>query len=331
MSARKEIWVFAESSHDGQLMSVYQELLCKASELSKLMSDYTVCSIVLGDDTEQTVRQVEKSGTSKIYVATHEKLKNYDSENFACVFEALIEKYSPEMILIGATALGSELAPTIAAKVKTGLAAHCVDIKVEGNRVNNIVPAFGGRVLSEIYIPDARPMMASIRPGILESCELPLKDYVELVKADVSCLDEFISREVLVDFIPNVISGKQLEKSDVVVGAGRGVSSEEAWEHLQQFAEKLDAPIGYTRNLVDTGRVKDESNMIGTSGKTVKPNVFIGFGISGAAHYVCGMNKSKLIININKDENAKIFQFSDYGVVGDANVILKALLERLSV
>lgn len=325
---KKEIWVFAEANMNGQATPVYKELLCKATELSQQIEGSAVCSVIIGNNVESLLKEVSESGISKVYVVEHEKLADYNSENYAIAFESLITKYSPEMILIGATALGSELAPTVAAKVKTGLAAHCVDIRVDGDKVNNMVPAFGGRVLSEIYIPDVRPMMASIRSGILESYELAMCDSVEIVKEDASYMDSFIAREELLEFKPNVVSGRQLENAKVVIGVGRGIATDESWDNVQKFADRLDAPIGCTRSFVDMGKVPDESSMIGTSGKSVKPEVFIGFGISGAAHYICGMNKSKLIISINKDENAKMFNFSDYGVIGDVNIILPALLAK---
>lgn len=327
MGNNKQIWVFAENAC-GKPVSVYQELLGKAVELAGMMGNTDVAAVVIGADMDSFTNAVRDTGADFIYVAEHEKLARYDSDNYACAFAELIKRYDPEMVLIGATAIGGELAPTVAAKLKTGLAAHCVDIRLDGDRVNCMVPAFGGRVVSEIYIPDTRPMMASVRPGILDSAECAPVETVEVINADMSFMDSYEPREEFLSFIPNAPSGKPLESSDVIVCAGRGASSDEAWEHLQQFAGKLDAAIGNTRSFVDMGQVDDESSVIGTSGKSVKPRVFIGFGISGASHFVCGMNKSKLIISINKDENAKMFQYSDYGVIGDSDRILTELLNR---
>lgn len=324
----KELWVFAEIAN-GTPAPVYQELLCKARELADAMGNTSICSVVIGHDTEEMVKKVAESGTEKIYIAEHEKLARYNSENYAVVFEKLINNYNPEMILMGATALGSELAPTVAAKVKTGLAAHCIDIRLDGDRVNCMVPAFGGRVVSEIYIPDTKPMMASVRSGILCAKELPVKENIEIINTNTEFMDGFISREELVSFVPNVSTGKKLETAEVVVCVGRGAATEDAWKHTQELAENLDAAIGYTRSFADMGLVPDETDMIGTSGKSVKPKVFLGFGISGASQLVCGMNKSDLVISVNKDEKAKMFQFSDYGIVGDADKVLSALLKKL--
>lgn len=325
----KEIWVFAEITN-GKPASVYHELLCKAREIADGMGNASVCSVVLGHEVNETVNELETIGTDVIYYVDHPKLHSYNSGNFAHVFEKLINDFQPEIVLIGATAMGSELAPTVAAKVKTGLAAHCIDVKLDGDRINCMVPAFGGKVISEIYIPEARPIMASVRAGIINANELPVNKDVKTISVKGEILDNYESPEEFVDFTPNVSAGKKLEDAEIVVCAGRGVATEAAWAHLEQLAEKLDAAIGYTRCFADLGRVEDETNMIGTSGKSVKPKLFLGFGISGASHHVCGMNKSELVISVNKDENAKMFNVSDYGIAGDSGKILCALLAKFN-
>ncbi len=324
---KKEIWVFAEQSN-GTVASVFYELLSKANEIAE-KKDWQVASIAIGNDITKVVESL-KGYCEKIYTAKHEKLENYTLETFASVFEQMVRNYSPEMILVGATGIGAELAPTLAAKLKTGLAAHCVDIRVdeEKNRMNCMVPAFGGKVVSEIYIPEARPIMASIRPGILErvDCCTSCKEMIEM---DVSYLDTCTFGEEFLEFIPMEQKGVKVEDANVVVAVGRGVSTEEAWNDANEISAKLGGAVGWTRSFIDLGMVNNESNMIGTSGKSVKPKVFIGAGISGATHFICGMDKSKLIINVNKDEKAKIFRHSDYGVVGDAKKFLNALNEKL--
>jgi len=325
MNENIEIWVFAETV-DGVPVPVYRELLFKARELATAMGG-SVCSVVLGSGAEAAVKAVSRMGGDKVYSVAHEKLSRYDIGNYALALEQLIRGNRPTMVLIGATAIGSELAPTVAAKLKTGLAAHCVDIRLDDGRVNCMVPAFGGRVVSEIYIPNARPMMASVRPGILSASALAEK-CAEVVYADAGFMDGYAPHEEFVSFTPSVTSGKKLEEAEVVVCAGRGVSGA-AWQSLNQLAQKLDAGVGYTRSFADTGLVPDESNMIGTSGKSVEPKVFLGFGISGAAHHICGMNKSSLVITANRDKNAKMFGFSDYGAVCDAEKLLSALVGKL--
>ena len=328
MQNRKEIWVFAETC-DGVPVPVYQELLGKASELADAMDDAAVCGVILGENCDSAIASAAAMGTSRIYTVEHEKLaaRHYESDVYA--LEHLARTHQPELILVGATALGAELAPTLAARLKTGLAAHCVDLRLGNGRVNCMVPAFGGRVISEIYIPQARPMLASVRPGIFSARELPAVPEPEIIREDSAFLDDFVPREEFVSFFPHVATGKKLEEADTVVCAGRGVSEGPVWERLNQLADCLDASVGYTRSFADLELVPDESNMIGTSGKSVRPKVYIGFGISGATHHVCGMNKSKLVISVNRDPKAKMFQYSDYGAVSDADKILTALLAEL--
>lgn len=324
--ANREIWVFAELSN-GAPVNVFYELLGKADEIAKA-KDWKVASVVLGSDTAAAVEEI-KAHTDKIYKAESDLLKDYTVEKYALVMEALIKEYDPEMVLIGASGIGSELAPTTAGKVRTGLAAHAIDIVVdeERDRINCMVPAFGGKVISEIYIPEAKPMMASIRPGILDRVECR-RECSELVEFDASFLGSIEAKEEFLEFTPEVVTGVKIEEANVVVAAGRGVS-EAGWNSINEVAGKLGGAVAWSRNFIDTGIVDSESNMIGTSGKSVKPAVFLGAGISGAAHFVVGMTKSKLIINVNKDEKAKIFNHSDYGVVGDAAKFMSALNELL--
>lgn len=327
--AKKEIWVYAETLN-GEPASVYYELLAKADQLAA-EKDWNVASVLIGTaaDTEAAAAKISAC-TDKIYTAEHASLAGYTLEKYACAFEALIRGHQPEMVLIGATGIGAELAPTVAAKVRTGLAAHCVDIQidVENDRVNCMVPAFGGKVVSEIYIPKARPMMASVRPGILEKGQVA-RTCGEIIRIDTSFLDSLKEKETFLEFIPEVHSGASLEEANVVVAAGRGVSTEAAWNSVREAAEKLGGAAAWSRNFIDLGMVDNESNMIGTSGKSVNPDVFIGAGISGAVHFVCGMNKSKLVISINKDEKARIFDYSNYGVVGDAGKFFSELNKLL--
>lgn len=322
----KEIWVFAELSN-GAPVNVFYELLGKADEIAKA-KDWKVAAVIIGSDVDAASEEI-KIHADKIYKAESGAFKDYTLEKYALAMEALIKEYEPEMVLVGASGIGSELAPTVAGKVRTGLAAHAIDIVVdeERDRINCMVPAFGGKVVSEIYIPEARPMMASIRPGILD-CVVCHRECNEVVDFDTSFLDSIEAKEEFLEFTPEIVAGVKLEEANVVIAAGRGVS-EAGWKSINEVAGKLGAAIAWSRNFIDTGIVDSESNMIGTSGKSVKPAVFIGGGISGATHFTCGMTKSKLIINVNRDENAKIFNHSDYGVVGDAAKFMSALNELL--
>lgn len=323
----KEIWVFAERNGNEPAGVVY-ELLSKSRALAKEMGGYKVAAIVLGSGNLLTFDKLMEGGAEIIYSADHPALGDYRCDLYGLTLEKLVREHAPEYLFMGATGIGSELAPTTAGLLKTGLAAHCIDLRWNGQRLNCMVPAFGGKVVSEIYIPNARPVMASVRPGILDA-EVPALADVQIMSTDTAFLGTAESGEEFLGFESAGKPENDITEAQVVVAAGRGAASDAAWKGVTDLTEKLGAALAWSRALIDTGRVSDESAMIGTSGKSVKPRVLINVGVSGAAQYICGIGKSRTIISINKDKSAKIFEHSDYGVVGDAAKILPALIEKL--
>ena len=329
LSEYKNIWVLAEIRNDEPL-PVYYELLSKAKELASQYGDTKVCAVVLGSGIDRAVEKVAASGAEIIYASDHAKLAGYNCDYYAAVLESMINEYKPESFLIGATAAGSELAPTVAARVKTGVAAHCVDMIInEDKNLVSLVPAFGGKIVSEILVPGHRPQIASVRPGILSAAPVEADADAECIKVDTSLLDNTESGIELVEFKETPLKGVKIEDAEVVVCAGRGVGTGEAWQHINDLAKRLGGVVAYSRAFIDNGFVGDESGVIGTSGKSIKPKVCLTFGVSGAMHFVCGVLKSKMILSVNKDEIAKMFDMSDFKVVGDADKIMKAVLDRL--
>lgn len=323
----KEIWVYAEQN-GGEPVSVVYELLAKANQIAVQIGERKVAAVVLGNGNQSAVEALKAAGAEIVYTVEHTELAQYRCDVYALAMKQVIETYQPEYLFFGATGVGSELAPTVAASVKTGLAAHCVDLRYDGDRLNCMVPAFGGKVVSEIYIPNARPVMASVRPGILEAGPVKVTD-AEVVTVDTSFLNGVASGEEFLGFDPVEKEANDIANAEVVIAAGRGAASDTAWSAVNQLTDRLNGAFAWSRSLIDTGRVKDESCMIGTSGKSVKPQLLINVGVSGATQYVCGINKSKTVISINRDKKAKIFEHSDYGVVGDAEKILPAVLAKL--
>ena len=323
----KEIWVFAERNGNEPAGVVY-ELLSKSRSLAEEMGGYKVAAVVLGRGNDLAFEKLMEGGAEIIYSADHPALRDYRCDIYGLTLEKLVRTYAPEYLFIGATGIGSELAPTTAGLLKTGLAAHCIDLRWNGERLNCMVPAFGGKVVSEIYIPNARPVMASVRPGILDTVPVKAAD-VQILSTETAFLDSAESGEEFLGFESAKKAEGDITEAKVVVAAGRGAASDAAWKGVTDLTESLGAALAWSRALIDTGRVADESGMIGTSGKSVKPDVLINVGVSGAAQYICGIGKSRTIISINKDKPAKIFEHSDYGVVGDAARILNALLEKL--
>jgi len=324
-----DIWIYAEHSK-GKILPVYTELLTKAKELSEEMDTGSkVCAVIFGSGLKKIVEELASTGADKVYVMEDERLSLYNPDYYSHAFKILIEKHKPDIVLIGATALGSELAPTVAAKVKTGLAAHCIDLKInENNELVQVVPAFGGRVLGEIYTPNTRPQIASIKPGAFVRKSLP-KASGQVIVESPQCLDDIESRIKTIGVYKEEVKGIPVEDADVVICGGYGVGCKENWELLKELAGLLNGSVGCTRPSLDEGWADSEDSMIGTSGKSIRPKVYMGFGISGATHHICGMKDSGLIININKDKDAKIFDVSDIKVVGDVKTILKALINKI--
>ncbi|MBQ9156398.1 MAG: electron transfer flavoprotein subunit alpha/FixB family protein [Eubacterium sp.] len=322
----KEIWVYAENNQ-GEVAGVAAELLAKAQELADQMGGYRVAAVITGNE-NKAAKDLGALGAEKVYSLQHAELADYRCDVYAQSISSLVKEYQPDYFFFGATAIGSELAPTVAGLLKTGLAAHCVDLRFNGERLNCMVPAFGGKVVSEIYIPHARPVMASVRPGILDAGHAKARE-AEVIAVDTSYLDGVVSGEEFLGFEENELAANNIETAEVIVSAGRGAASDLAWESINQIADKLGASIAYTRSFMDTGRVPDETSMIGTSGKSVRPNLLINAGISGASQYVCGIGKSKIVISIDKNPRAAVFGYSDYGVVADVDKILPALSDKL--
>ena len=325
----KDIWIYIEQI-EGKIANVSLELLGEAHRLKEQMQEPgKVVAVIIGSELDQLIPTLEEYGAEKIYVADDKRLKLYESQHYATIFQKLIEKEDPHILLVGATAIGTQLAPTIAGKVKTGVAAHSVELKIDQNdQLVAVVPAFGGKVLGDILCPNRRPQMASIKPGILDKPEKK-KVETEIIKVDLNFLNQVKTNLKPLNLQREEPKGVPLEEADIVVCGGWGIGDKETWHYLEQIAEKLGGAVACTRPPVDEGWAAGEHLMIGTSGKSVRPKIYLGFGISGATHHVCGMKDAGLIISVNKDENAEIFKVSDYGIVGDVKKILPLLAEAV--
>ncbi len=328
----KDIWIYAEH-RDGKVADSFYELLTKAREVAEAISpEAKVAAVALGNHLDAVVEELKGSGAELVYAVRHERLETYSPERRPAALAELAGKYHPLMLWVAASSEGAEIAPSVAAKLKTGLAAHCVDISCNPQgEVVHLVPAFGGKLLNEILIPRHRPMMATVKPGIFRRGETAPVEDAEVIWEPAAILDTWEERIQLVaqEEIPPV--GRAVEKADVVVAGGLGIRNPETWEKAKKLAAALDGAVGYTRPLIDLGLEKTDENMIGASGKSVRPKLYLAFGISGASHHVCGMKDSGLVLSVNRDENAEIFHVSDYKVVADCGEILDALLKELDI
>ena len=321
----KRIWIFAERQID-VIHSCFYELLGKAKEL---YPDAEMTALYF-DGNERCLEELKRSGVNRIIHAKHPRLEEYEPEYYAEAMEDAVKKKQPDILLIGATAIGSELAPTVAAKCETGLAAHCADLCTDENgELVSLIPAFGGKLLGEIMVPATFPAMATVKPGIFERKDVEIPASVEAESMDTAFLDRLDSRISLVGMEDEPHQGENIENAEVILCAGLGIHSKENWEKAQKLAGRLKGVLGYTRPAVDMGYVSNEDRMIGTSGKMVHPKLYIGIGVSGAAHHICGMKDSQVIISINSDPTAEIFKISDYKLVGDSTAVLDELLKCL--
>jgi len=324
------IWVVAEQV-SGLINSASYELLSKARQLqSQLQTPEPVIAVVLGNVADD-LDKLGLFGAEEIITAFDPALDIYQNDAYTLVLQDLIAERKPSIVLMGATAIGQDLAPMLGARLKTGVAAHCVDIRInEVNQLVAVVPAFGGKVLGDILCPNTRPQMATIKPGILGKPEPVSKPSFEITAFDPSgSLKKDRGRIKALEIVRQEQTGVPLEEAEVIVAGGWGVGSQENWDLLEELATLLGGAVGCTRPVVDEEWVKNEQQMIGTSGKSVRPKVYLGFALSGATHHVCGMKDSGVVISVNNDSDAPIFQVSDYRIVGDVKTVLTALIKKI--
>lgn len=318
-----KILIFAEVN-DSKLNSVYYELLSKAKTLVS-GSEAKTAAVLLGSEIDSVTDELKTSGVDEIFVIDDERLKLFNIDYYTALITDAVSAFKPDVVLVGATSIGEEIAPTMGLKLKTGVAAHCLDISIDENgELVQVVPAFGGKVVGEIYTPNTSPKIVSIKPGILSVTEF--KKYEGTVtKLDVSSINNTNSKIQALGLSLDINEEMDIDKSDFVICAGYGISSCEVQDDLKTISKNLNGAIGYTRPAIDSGMAPNENNMIGTSGKSVKPKVYLGVGVSGSTHHICGIKDSEIIIGINNDEKSELFNLCDYKVVADGEKVIKEL------
>jgi electron transfer flavoprotein alpha subunit len=324
----KGILVLAEQTAEG-VSSASFELLSKARELKaqgKITEPVTV--VLLGTKLADYPEKLAEAGAESVILVDHPALRYFQNEIYAAILKVIVEQRKPSILLMGATAVGSDLAPTLGAKLRTGVSAHCVDLRLneEGHLVS-VVPAFGGVVLGDILCSEFRPQMATVRPGVLPKATCFVNRIFPTVEQfdATTIIAQDKGRVKTLGIIQEEAQGVPLETAPIVVAGGFGIGGKENWQLLETLANMLGGAVGCTRPPLDEGWAT-ERQMIGTSGKSVRPNVYIGVGISGATHHICGMKDAGLVININKDDKAPIFAVSDIRITGDGAMILPLLI-----
>ena len=330
MSNSGEIWVIGEQRR-GRLEEVSLELLSKGTALSQKMG-VTLSAVLLGDEVEEAAREPIFHGAEKVYLLEDARLRYYQSEAYAGLLAGVIKEHEPQIILIGATEIGKELAPKVAAKLRTGLTAHCIDLyvgEVDGApHLIHVVPGWGGNLVMHIICPRRRPQVVTVKPGVLPKAVRDENKKGKIIKVKPDVKDEDFRRIETVEVVEEPPKGKLLESADVVVCGGWGMNALGDFSRVQELADILGGVVAGTRPAMDKGWV-DEARMIGQSGKTVSPGLFVSLGASGAMHYTTGFMGSKVVLAVDQNPQAPIFQVADVGIVGDLREVIPCLIEEL--
>ncbi|MBS5658963.1 electron transfer flavoprotein subunit alpha/FixB family protein [Flavonifractor plautii] len=324
----KDLWVFVETNEDGSAKNVGIELLSPG----KMMADKqggALVAVVIGSGVDAAVQAAAEHGADKVIVVDGPEYKHYSTDAYVIALNAMVEKYGPTSMLIGATNNGRDLGPRLSCRLKTGLTADCtaLDIDEESGNVAWTRPAFGGNLMATILCPDHRPQIGTVRPGVFKKSE-PCAAHAEIIREDIKVPAEQIRTQIL-ELIKDMGDlNVDLEGAEIIVSGGRGVGGPEGFAPIKALAEVLGATVGASRAAVDSGWIS-HAHQVGQTGKTVAPKLYIACGISGAIQHLAGMSGSDVIVAINKDPDAPIFDVADYGVVGNLFEVLPVLTEEI--
>lgn len=324
----KNVWVYIELAK-GKPRNVGLELLGQGRILADKQNEQLV-AVVIGSSISNVTEELISHGADKVILVDNEKFKDYNTDSYTKIMEDLVIKYKPSTILIGATNNGRDLGPRLACRVNTGLTADCTDLGID-EETGNIAwtrPAFGGNIMATILCPNSRPQIGTVRPNVFKKPAVDASKTGEVISETIN-VDDKIIRTKLLDFI--MAAGEEdinLEEADIIVSGGRGLGKPENFKLIEELAEALGGCVGASRAAVDAEWITP-LRQVGQTGKTVGPKVYIACGISGAIQHLAGMSSSDIIVAINKDPEAPIFDVADYGIVGDLFEVVPALTEEV--
>jgi len=326
-SDRKGVWVFVEQ-RNGKLSQVGLELLGKAQELAGTLNQQ-VSALLLGYQISGMSDILIKYGADNVYLAERKTLKDYRTNSYAKVVEELVNQYRPNILLMGATHIGRDLAPRVSRRVGVGLTADCTELSIDSDEgiLLQTRPAFGGNVMATIANRYSRPQMATVRPGVMEALEKP-GNKGNVIRHKFSMTEKEIGTKVL-EIVKEKKKGVDLSKAKVIVAGGRGVGDAGRFKVLKKLANALGGEVAGTRVAFEEGWIP-VSQQVGQTGQSVRPELYIACGISGAIQHRAGMMNSRYIIAINKDPRAPIFQVADWGIVGDLHEVVHEMLRQLN-
>ena len=357
IAAFKNVWVFCEQ-RQGVMMPTTYELISEGRKLADELG-VELCGVLLGDNVDELAPTLGGYGADKVYVCNSPLLKNYTTEGYTKVIADVTRAYKPEIMLVGASNIGRDLAPRCAARLHTGLCADCTHLDVDLNGyieflrsgssldvdgmnfetklfdVNTNLkmtrPAFGGHLMATIVCPRFRPAMATVRPGVMKKRHFDEEGVkkVEIIYPEFSLTEEDIQTEV-VEVVKAAKKLVDLIGADFIVSVGRGIAAdvEGGIKLAEELAEVLGGVVGSSRACVDAGWIGAD-HQVGQTGKTVHPKVYVALGISGAIQHKAGMQDSECIIAVNKNENAPIFEIADYGITGDLFKVVPLLIDSI--
>ena len=336
----KGVYVFAQQV-DNEISGIAYELLGKGKELAAKLNE-EVTAVLIGHEVKGLADKLAEYGADKVIVVDDPELKEYRTEPYAHALSSVINEFKPDIVLVGATAIGRDLGPTVSARVATGLTADCTVLEIgdfplvaipgkEAEQKHNQLlmtrPAFGGNTIATIACPDNRPQMATVRPGVMQKIEPIVGAKANVIEYNPGFTpnNRYVEIKEIVKAVSDTVD---IMDAKILVSGGRGVGSPENFKILEDLAEALGGSVSCSRAVVDSGW-KPRDLQVGQTGKTVRPNLYIACGISGAIQHTAGMEESDIIIAINKDEDAPIFSVADYGIVGDLNKIVPQLTEAI--
>ncbi|MBR1597957.1 MAG: electron transfer flavoprotein subunit alpha/FixB family protein [Lachnospiraceae bacterium] len=334
----KGVYVYAQQV-DNEISGIAFELLGKAKELAANL-DTDVTAVLIGSGVKGLADSLAEYGADKVIVVDDPELKDYRTEPYTHALASVINEYKPDIMLVGATAIGRDLGPRVSARVQTGLTADCTVLEIGDFPLNPIPnqeqkhnqllmtrPAFGGNTIATIACPNNRPQMATVRPGVMQKIAPISGAKAEVIEFNPGFTPDSKYVEIL-EVVKSVKETVDIQAAKILVSGGRGVGSEENFKLLRDLADAIGGEVSCSRAVVENGWLSQD-HQVGQTGKTVRPNVYFAIGISGAIQHVAGMEESDVIIAINKDEDAPIFDVADYGIVGDLNKIVPQLTEAI--
>ena len=337
----KGVYIFAEQV-DGKVSNIAYELIGEGKNLAEKLNT-EVTAVLIGSGVKGEAEKLGAYGADRVILVDDPELKDYRTETYTHALSEVINKFKPEIVLIGATAIGRDLGPSTSARVETGLTADCTQLEIgnfpltvpagkedtqKHNQLLMTRPAFGGNTIATIACPNNRPQMATVRPGVMQKRAKEDGRAFELVEFNPGFKpnDRYVD---ILEVVKKIGDTVDIMNAKILVSGGRGVGSAENFKILDELAEVLGGEVSCSRAVVDAGW-KPQALQVGQTGKTVRPQIYFAIGISGAIQHLAGMEDSDLIIAINKDEDAPIFDVADIGLVGDLNQIVPAFTKQLS-